>query len=76
MPIRTQSDLPAKEILENENIFVMDEFRAMHQDIRTLQVLILNNMPVKQDTELQLLRALSNTPLQVDVTFMNVKSHV
>ncbi len=76
MPIRTQSDLPAKEILENENIFVMDEFRAMHQDIRPLQVLILNNMPVKQDTELQLLRALSNTPLQVDVTFMNVKSHV
>lgn len=75
MPIKTQSDLPAKEILENENIFVMDEFRAMHQDIRPLQVLILNNMPVKQDTELQLLRALSNTPLQVDVTFMNVKSH-
>jgi len=76
MPIRTQRDLPAKEILENENIFVMDEFRAMHQDIRPLQVLILNNMPIKQDTELQLLRALSNTPLQVDVTFMNVKSHV
>ena len=76
MPIRTQSDLPAKEILENENIFVMDEFRAMHQDIRPLQVLILNNMPIKQDTELQLLRALSNTPLQVDVTFMNVQSHV
>lgn len=76
MPIRTQSDLPAKEILENENIFVMDECRAMHQDIRPLQVLILNNMPVKQDTELQLLRALSNTPLQVDVTFMNVRSHV
>jgi homoserine O-succinyltransferase len=76
MPIRTQRDLPAKEILENENIFVMDEFRAMHQDIRPLQVLILNNMPVKQDTELQLLRALSNTPLQVDVTFMNVKSHI
>lgn len=76
MPIRTQSDLPAKGILENENIFVMDEYRAMHQDIRPLRVLILNNMPIKQDTELQLLRALSNTPLQVDVTFMNVKSHV
>lgn len=76
MPIKTQSDLPAKEILENENIFVMDELRAAHQDIRPLQVLILNNMPVKQDTELQLLRALSNTPLQTDVTFMNVKSHV
>ena len=68
MPIKTQNDLPAKEILENENIFVMDEFRAVHQDMRPLQVLILNNMPVKQDTELQLLRALSNTPLQVDVT--------
>ena len=76
MPIRTQSDLPAKEILENENIFVMDENRAMHQDIRPLQVLILNNMPIKQDTELQLLRALSNTPLQIDVTFMKVQSHV
>ena len=76
MPIKTQRDLPAKEILENENIFVMDEFRAMHQDIRPLQVLILNNMPVKQDTELQLLRALSNTPLQVDVTFMNARSHL
>ena len=75
MPIKTQNDLPAKEILENENIFVMDEFRAVHQDMRPLQVLILNNMPVKQDTELQLLRALSNTPLQVDVTFMAVESH-
>lgn len=74
MPIKTQNDLPAKEILENENIFVMDEFRAVHQDMRPLQVLILNNMPVKQDTELQLLRALSNTPLQVDVTFMNTKT--
>ena len=76
MPIKTQSDLPAKSILEHENIFVMDEFRAMHQDIRPLQVLILNIMPVKQDTELQLLRALSNTPLQVDVTFLNVKNHI
>ena len=62
MPIKVQSDLPAKEILINENIFVMDELRAIHQDIRPLEVLILNNMPVKQDTELQLLRALSNTP--------------
>ena len=76
MPIKIQSDLPAKEILENENIFVMDENRAMHQDIRPLQILILNIMPVKQDTELQLLRALSNTPLQVDVTFLNVKNHI
>ena len=58
MPIKTQNDLPAKEILENENIFVMDEFRAVHQDMRPLQVLILNNMPVKQDTELQLQRCI------------------
>ena len=76
MPIKVQSDLPAKEILEHENIFVMDENRAMHQDIRPLQVCILNLMPVKQDTELQLLRALSNTPIQVDVTFLMVTSHV
>ena len=76
MPIKVQSDLPAKEILEHENIFVMDENRAMHQDIRPLQVCILNLMPIKQDTELQLLRALSNTPIQVDVTFLMVTSHV
>lgn len=76
MPIRVQSDLPAAEILENENIFVMDENRAMHQDIRPLKVAILNLMPVKQDTELQLLRALSNTPLQIDVTFVMASGHV
>lgn len=75
MPIKTQNDLPAKGILENENIFVVDENRAVHQDIRALEICILNLMPVKQDTELQLLRVLSNTPLQVDVTFMNVSSH-
>ena len=76
MPIRVQSDLPATEILENENIFVMDENRAMHQDIRPLKVAILNLMPIKQDTELQLLRALSNTPLQIDVTFVMASGHV
>ncbi|MGI6117499.1 MAG: homoserine O-succinyltransferase [Bilifractor sp.] len=75
MPLKVQSDLPAKEILESENIFVMDEDRAMHQDIRPLQVLILNLMPLKEDTELQILRCLSNSPLQVDVTFMVVSSH-
>ena len=75
MPIKTQSDLPAKEILERENIFVMDENRAMHQDIRPIQILILNLMPLKEETELQLLRSLSNTPLQVDVTFMKVSTH-
>ena len=75
MPIKIQSDLPVREILERENIFVMDENRALHQDIRPIQILILNLMPLKEDTELQLLRSLSNTPLQVDVTFMTVESH-
>ena len=75
MPIRIQNDLPAKAILEQENIFVMDENRAMSQDIRPLQILILNLMPLKEDTELQLLRALSNTPLQVDCSFLMTKSH-
>ncbi len=75
MPIKIQSDLPVKEILESENIFVMDETRALHQDIRPIQIIILNLMPLKEDTELQLLRSLSNTPLQIDVTFMMVKSH-
>ncbi|MBR3637899.1 MAG: homoserine O-succinyltransferase, partial [Lachnospiraceae bacterium] len=76
MPIRIQNDLPAKEILENENIFVMDEDRAIHQDIRPLKVVILNVMPLKEETELQLLRLLSNSPLQTDVTFLTMKSHV
>ena len=74
MPIKTQGDLPAKEILENENIFVMDESRAIHQDIRPLQVCILNLMPLKRRYGVQLLRALSNTPLQVDITFLTVKT--
>lgn len=76
MPIRIQNDLPAKEILENENIFVMDEDRAIHQDIRPLKVIILNLMPIKEDTELQILRLLSNSPLQSDLTFLQMKSHV
>ena len=75
MPIKIQKDLPVREILEKENIFVMDENRAIHQDIRPIQILILNLMPLKEETELQLLRSLSNTPLQVDVTFMTVASH-
>ncbi len=75
MPIRTQSELPAKEILEKENIFVMDESRAMHQDIRPIRIAILNLMPLKEETELQILRSLSNTPLQVDITFLTVTSH-
>ena len=75
MPIKTQSDLPAKAILEHENIFVMDEERALHQDIRPIEIGILNLMPLKEDTELQMLRSLSNTPLQVNITFIAVKSH-
>ena len=61
MPIRIDNDLPVKKVLEQENIFVMDEHRAMTQDIRPLDILILNLMPLKEDTELQLLRSLSNT---------------
>lgn len=76
MPIKIPGDLPAKSILEAENIFVMDELRATTQDIRPLQILILNLMPIKQDTELQLLRALSNTPLQIDITFLQLATHV
>lgn len=75
MPIKVLGDLPAKEILERENIFVMDENRAMHQDIRPIEIAILNLMPLKEETELQLLRSLSNTPLQVNITFLMVTSH-
>ena len=75
MPIKIQNDLPVKEILENENLFVVDENRASHQDIRPLQLCILNLMPKKEETELQLLRMLSNTPLQIDITFMRMSSH-
>ncbi len=75
MPIKVQGELPAKEILERENIFVMDESLAINQDIRPISIAILNLMPLKEDTELQLLRSLSNTPLQVDVTFVKVHSH-
>ncbi len=75
MPIRVQNDLPVKEQLELENIFVMDEKRATSQDIRPIKIGLLNLMPLKEDTELQILRAMSNTPLQVDVTFVNVSSY-
>lgn len=76
MPIKIKSDLPAKAELEEENIFVMDENRAISQNIRPLEIIVLNLMPIKQDTELQLLRGLSNTPLQIDVTFLQMSSHV
>lgn len=75
MPIKIQKDLPAKAVLESENIFVMDEDRALSQDIRPLEILILNLMPIKEDTETQLLRALSNSPLQVDCTFLTMSTH-
>ena len=76
MPIKVQKDLPARTILESENIFIMDEDRATSQDIRPLEILILNLMPIKEDTETQLLRALSNTPIQVDCTFLMLSTHV
>lgn len=75
MPIKIKDSLPAQNILENENIFVMTEFRAMHQDIRPLSVLVLNLMPNKIVTETQLLRKLSNSPLQVDVEFLQTASY-
>ena len=76
MPIKVQSDLPAKAVIESENIFIMDEKKAINQDIRPLQIGILNLMPLKHETEIQLLRLLSNTPIQVDVTFVFVESHI
>lgn len=75
MPIRIPDALPATEILEGENIFVMTEFRALHQDIRPLRVLILNLMPTKVATETQIMRKLSNTPLQIEVELLRTKSH-
>ena len=75
VPVKIPNDLPVRATLESENIFVMDEKRAVHQDIRPLQIAILNLMPLKEDTELQLLRVLSNSPLQVDVTFLCTASH-
>ena len=75
MPIKTQNELPAKEILEQENIFVMDENRAIHQNIRPIEIGIVNLMPLKEDTELQILRSLSNTPLQVEVSFITLATH-
>ena len=75
MPIKIQDSLPAQAILEKENIFVMTEFRAMHQDIRPLNVLIMNLMPNKEVTETQLLRKLSNSPLQVNVELLQTQSY-
>ena len=76
MPLNISDNLPAVKILENENIFVMKETRAVHQDIRPLQILIFNLMPVKITTETQILRLLSNTPLQVEITLIYTRMHL
>ena len=76
MPICISPELPAYHTLSEENIFVMDSDRAAHQDIRPLRVLVLNLMPKKIETECQFLRLLSNTPLQVNVEFLHVSSHI
>lgn len=75
MPIKIPDGLPAVEILNQENVFVMPESRAFHQDIRSLRILILNLMPTKETTEVQLLRLLGNSPLQVDVNFLYPITH-
>ena len=75
MPIRISDNLPARQILEKERIFVMEENRALSQDIRALRLVILNLMPDKITTETQLLRALSNTPIQIDIDLLCMASH-
>lgn len=75
MPIKIPNELPAYKTLTDENIFVMDENRAVTQDIRPLRIAIVNLMPTKIDTETQLLRLLGNTPLQVQVELLHMKSH-
>lgn len=76
MPVKVQNNLPAKKVMEKENIFMMDETRSMIQDIRPLQIAVLNLMPLKEDTEIQLLRSLSNTPLQINITFITTASYI
>ena len=76
MPIKIPSGLPAAEVLQSENIFVMDELRATTQDIRQLRIAILNLMPTKITTENQIIRLLSNSPLQIELTLLRVASHV
>ena len=75
MPIVIPEDLPAMGTLTQENIFVMGENRAMHQDIRPLEIAILNLMPTKINTETQLLRLLGNSPLQVNITLVRTQTH-
>ncbi|MDD4226731.1 MAG: homoserine O-succinyltransferase [Mariniphaga sp.] len=75
MPVNVPDKLPAIKILEEENIFVMDETRALHQDIRPLKIIILNLMPLKVSTETDLLRLLSNSPLQIEIDFMKMSGY-
>ena len=75
MPIIIDKDLPARKVLQKENIFVMTKERAETQDIRALKIAILNLMPTKQETEAQLLRLIGNTPLQLDVHLLHMESH-
>ena len=75
MPIKIADQLPAKKRLAQEHIFTIDELRAQSQDIRPLQILILNLMPLKEETELHLLRQLGNSPLQIEIDFCHMKSH-
>ena len=75
MPIKIPDHLPAKNILSKENVFVMDESQAFHQDIRPLRIVILNLMPTKEITETQILRLLANTPLQVEFVLLHPKTH-
>lgn len=76
MPINIPGSLPAASTLENENIFIMTQERAEHQDIRPLRILLLNLMPKKSETETQILRLLSNSPLQVDIELLQTASHI
>lgn len=76
MPIKIPNNLPAKKILENENIFVMTKLRAETQDIRALKILLVNLMPTKVETETQFARVLGNTPLQIDLDLLAPKSHI
>lgn len=75
MPIKVQKDLPARAVIEEENIFIMDETRAISQQIRPLEIALVNLMPLKNETEIQMLRSLSNTPLQVNMTFVAMEHH-
>lgn len=75
MPVKIPNDLPAKEVLTRENIFVMDESRALSQDIRPLRIAILNLMPTKIETEIQLLRLIGNTPLQVEIVLVHPETY-